>query len=260
MKLLVVGRGWTGKKVFQQLQQRNHTVELVSHQQVFDAIANNTYDWVVNCAGVTGVPNVDACEQQKEVTMMGNSVFPILLYEACNKLQQRLAHFSSGCIYQGVIDSEDAEPNFFGSTYSISKGLSDSYLKNRSVVFRIRMPFTAKEENKNLLTKLKRYAAGGKLAHSGENSLTDHDEAIRVACELLEAGVENAAYNLVNQGSINNYEIAKLLGIENAEWFEQDEFVKATAAARSTCVIPAYYGMRDVRTALESAIKSYTNQ
>lgn len=264
IKILVVGHGWTGKKVFAELQQRGVNTAIVSHDEIFDPCYGTEYykilkynidtiDWIVNCAGVTGYPNVDACEDNKQQTLEGNAIFPISLYNYCEKIGCRLAHFSSGCIYTGNIDTVDAEPNFFGSIYSISKGISDTYLKDKAVVFRIRMPFTNIDEPKNYLTKVKNYAKNAKLFDSGLNSLSDHDEAIRVACDLILENADDGAYNLVNQGSITMRQLADLMNI-NPSWFTDAEFAGATKAARSTCVIPAYEKMKPLDQALKSAL------
>lgn len=254
MAILVVGRGWTGNKVFNELVLRGHVTALCSHDAAISAIENNNWSWVVNCAGVTGSPNVDACEKDKTGTVYGNAVFPVLLHEACERNGAKLAHFSSGCIYMGDIDTVDAEPNYFGSIYSVSKGVSDLYLKDKALVFRIRMPFTSVFEPKNYLYKVLNYAKTAKLIDAGENSLTDLDEAVRVACDLIE-GNAFGPFNLVNKGSVNMHELAELLGI-NPQWFTPEEFRSSTAAGRSTCTIPAYDGMSDVTVALSKAIKS----
>ena len=253
MRILVVGRGWTGNKMIAELSSRGHNVFSCAHTDAFDMLGSIAVDWVVNCAGVTGVPNVDACELDKQNTISGNAIYPALLHVACERRQIRFSHFSSGCIYQGNIDSVDAEPNFFGSTYSISKGISDVHLKDKAQVYRIRMPFTGIDEPKNYLTKVLKYAKTGKLIDSGYNSLTDLDEAVRVACDLIEAGKPNGYYNLVNSGSITMHELMDMFGM-SVEWFTDEEFKAVTLADRSTCTIPAYEGMSDVKTALSNAI------
>jgi len=254
MHFLVVGRGWTGKKVFKELLQRGHVVTFCSHEDAIDTIERNKFDWVVNCAGKTGTPNVDACELDKQGTIDANAIFPALLANACG-WGTRLAHFSSGCIYMGDIDDVDASPNYFGSIYSVSKGVSDVYLGDKAQVYRIRMPFTGVNESKNYLTKVYNYAKHGKLIDAGENSLTDLDEAVSVACNLMEEHEPNGYYNLVNKGSVNMHELADLMKID-PQWYTPEEFKAATAAGRSTCTIPAYEGMSDIRDALKNAIAS----
>jgi dTDP-4-dehydrorhamnose reductase len=253
MRILVVGRGWTGNKMSTELSSRGHRVFTSSHDAAIDILGSIHVDWVVNCAGVTGVPNVDACELDQQNTISGNAIYPALLHDICERRHIRFSHFSSGCIYQGNIDSVDATPNFFGSTYSISKGISDVHLKDKAQVYRIRMPFTGIDEPKNYLTKVLKYARTGKLIDSGHNSLTDLDEAVRVACDLIETGKPNGYYNLVNSGSITMHELMDMFGM-SVEWFTDEEFKAVTLADRSTCTIPAYEGMSDVKIALSKAV------
>jgi dTDP-4-dehydrorhamnose reductase len=256
MKIMVIGHGWTGEKMNFELSNRGHDVQIYSHNTGIFALSQG-WDWVVNCAGVTGFPNVDACESNKIETIEGNALFPLQLAEECQLENIKLAHFSSGCIYQGNINNEMADPNFFGSIYSITKGISDKELKHKALVFRIRMPFTGENESKNYLTKVLKYAQTAKLIDAGDNSLTDHNEAVQVACDLIEEG-ETGPWNLVNRGVINMHELAEMLGVK-PEWFTPEEFAKATAAARSTCTIPSTTRMRPVRDALEYAIKRIKN-
>lgn len=252
MKILLVGRGWVGTKMYKELIKRGHSLTFVSHTTAFHMVETNSYDWVVNTAGVTGTPNVDACELDKFNTFQGNSLYPIELYEACKSVGVNFSHFSSGCIYEGNIDSADTNPNFFGSTYSISKGISDTYLKDKAQVYRIRMPFTAFDEPKNFLTKVIKYAKTGKLYEGGLNSLTYLDDAITVACDLIEERAPNGPYNLVNSGAVTMHDIARVFNLD-AQWFTQEEFRQATACGRSNCVIPPHSTMPNVFDRLELA-------
>lgn len=254
MKVLVVGRGWTGMKVFNEFNGQGVDTQITNHGGL-DGYDLAGFDWVVNCAGVTGLPNVDACEDDPQSTYHGNALFPIRLRQRLQGMPTRLAHFSSGCIYQGSIDSVDAEPNFFGSTYSTSKGISDSVLKVNSVVFRIRMPFTNKHESKNYLSKVKNYAVNGVLYDGGPNSLTDHDEAIGLGVGLILKNTPDGAYNLVNQGAVDLKWIIDRMELPNQPtWVDAKEFAKITRCQRSNCVIPAHPMMSDVQQALERAI------
>lgn len=255
MKILVVGRGWTGTKVIDQLTKLKHEVVAVSHVSVFDLLDKQKFDWVINCAGITGTPNVDACEHNKLATYYANALFPIELYHACEKLHIRFGHVSSGCIYQGMITDVDADPNYFGSTYSISKGLSDTYLKDKAQVYRIRMPFTGVNESKNYLVKVRNYATTAKLIEGGSNSLTDLDEATQVIAHLITTHQPNGAYNLVNAGNITMHELIDMMGIVG-EWYTDEEFQSVTLAGRSNCVIPSYSHMRPLKDALTQAIQT----
>lgn len=255
MNILVIGRGWVGRKMFDQLILNGHVVTMCPHYKAFDAIRTHRYDWVVNCGGLTGSPNVDACENMKQETMYANAIFPVKLYEECVNEGMRFAHFSSGCIYEGNIDDEYADPNFFGSTYSISKGVSDILLKEKALLFRVRLPFSGDYEAKNLFYKLYNYAKNGKLVDGGLNSITDIDEAVEHACDLIERDADGP-YNLVNWDPVNTHDIVEMMGIQ-AEWFTPEEFKNATAARRSNCVIPAYEKMSPVKVALAKRIAEF---
>lgn len=255
MKVLVVGRGWTGKKVHKELISRGLYADLCSSAEAFTAVKFGYYYWVINCAGVTGVPNVDACEDNPKLTMDGNATFPILLQRAVEQKGARFMHWSSGCIYQGKIDSVDALPNFFGSIYSISKGVSDTYLRDKAVVIRIRMPFSSVSEDKNLINKILKYANNGSLYNTGQNSMTDHDEAVRISVDLLTEDVPNGPYNLVNTGTLDMYEISKIMTMQNVKWKTTEEFLASVKCQRSTCQIPSYKAMRPLKQAFDEALR-----
>lgn len=252
MKILLVGRGWVGTKMYLELTKRGHSLTFVSNTTAFHMLETVKFDWVVNAAGVTGTPNVDACELDKFNTFRGNTLYPIELYEASKAAGVNFSHFSSGCIYEGDIPSADTNPNFFGSTYSISKGISDTYLKDKAQVYRIRMPFTAFDEPKNFLTKVIKYAKTGKLYEGGLNSLTYLDDAITVACDLIEEGAPAGPYNLVNSGAATMHDITRIFKLD-PQWFTAEEFRAATACGRSNCVIPAHPKMPPVLDRLELA-------
>ena len=58
-------------------------------------------DFLINAAGYTGKPNVDACELHKTECLFGNAVLPGRIAEACSAAGVPWGHVSSGCIYTG---------------------------------------------------------------------------------------------------------------------------------------------------------------
>lgn len=56
---------------------------------------------IINCAGHTGKPNVDACEEQKAECLQGNAVMPALIREVAREKGLVFGHVSSGCIFTG---------------------------------------------------------------------------------------------------------------------------------------------------------------
>lgn len=240
--MVVIGTGWVGTKMAALLNCR-----AITHQMAeFESFRGE--DWVINCAGKTGKPNVDACERDRADTVWANSFFPLRLHEMATKAGARFAHFSSGCIYQGGPHEADSTPNFLASTYSSSKAVSDQILKDRALVFRIRMPFDGSGHAKCLLTKLRHYAKHGSLIDA-VNSMSDINEMTGIAAGLIKAGAPNGPYNLVNSGTISNREIVSAMGW-TAQWFTDEEFAAVTQCKRSTCELIPNVKVRDIRDAI----------
>ncbi len=57
--------------------------------------------FVINCAGYTGKPNVDACELDKGNCLDGNAILPAVIRDVCGELGIGWGHVSSGCIFSG---------------------------------------------------------------------------------------------------------------------------------------------------------------
>ena len=64
-------------------------------------LVSNQSSFLINCAGYTGKPNVDACESAKYESLQGNAVLPGIIREVCEDLKIPWGHVSSGCIYSG---------------------------------------------------------------------------------------------------------------------------------------------------------------
>ena len=126
-------------------------------------LASNQSKIVINCAGFTGKPNVDACELVKYECLQGNAVLPCIIREVCEDLKIPWGHISSGCIYSGRRDdgkgwTEEDEPNFSFrsppcSFYSGSKALGEEVLEGAEncFVWRLRIPFNHESNPRNYL-------------------------------------------------------------------------------------------------------------
>ena len=57
--------------------------------------------FLINAAGYTGKPNVDACELAKADCLNGNAVLPGTIRQVCEDLKITWGHVSSGCIFSG---------------------------------------------------------------------------------------------------------------------------------------------------------------
>ncbi len=84
---------------------------------------------VFNCAGQTGRPNVDWCEDHKEETIRSNVIGTLNLTDCCFLKGVHITVFATGCIYaydeehpmggKGYVETDKS--NFAGSFYSETK-------------------------------------------------------------------------------------------------------------------------------------------
>ena len=101
--------------------------------------------FLINAAGYTGKPNVDACELHKHECLFGNGVLPGIVADACMDVGVPWGHVSSGCIYTGARAdgkgfTETDVPNFTFRTnncsfYSGTKALGEEVLAGKSQVY-----------------------------------------------------------------------------------------------------------------------------
>ncbi|MBL9126973.1 MAG: sugar nucleotide-binding protein, partial [Verrucomicrobiales bacterium] len=82
-------RGWTGRVV------RRSEVDYTRFGPVVRLLRDSKPAFVVNCAGFTGKPNVDACESQQSETLLGNVALPLTLAQACEAAGVPWGHVSS---------------------------------------------------------------------------------------------------------------------------------------------------------------------
>ena len=97
-------------------------------------------DVVINCAGFTGRPHIDQCEDMKAETIKANICLPAMLSDVCADHGVRFVHISSGCIFQGSGNYDEGDkPASQLSFYSQTKWLAEQCV--RGLILRIRMPF-----------------------------------------------------------------------------------------------------------------------
>lgn len=257
--ITLIGHGYIGAAIARHLCNSGLTFNWITHTTPLPPGTTS----VINAAGYTGSPNVDACEIHKEDTIAGNVVWPLQLERACPDIP--VVHISSGCIYTGYKDGgwlETDKPNFSfdnGSFYSGSKALGQELLEpylQKSYLLRIRMPFGDVHHPKNFLTKMVKYR---KLV-SYENSLSHIDDVAGFAVYCTSGDrPPPGIYNLCNPGSSNAREIIGLMGIQK-EWFTEEEFMAAVDAPRSNCVlnvdklVDTWYPVQSLNLRLRTAI------
>jgi len=239
-------------------------------------LASNQSKFLINCAGFTGKPNVDACESAKYESLQGNAVLPGILREVCEDLNIPWGHVSSGCIYSGRREdgggwSEEDEPNFSFrsppcSFYSGTKALGEEVLEGAEncFVWRLRIPFNHEPSPRNYLQKLLNY----ENLLEAENSVSHLEEFCQKCIECFTKEVEPGIYNMSNPGSINTRQVTEWMideGLTDKQFkffdSEDDFMSKAAIAPRSNCVLDttkaekAGIGMRPVGEAMIDSIR-----
>lgn len=261
MILLLGSTGYVGQAYQQFLQTNNiaHTslsrsaVDYTNPQVLRDYLKQHSFTFLINAAGYTGKPNVDACEIYKTECLHGNAVFPGTVREVCDELKLPWGHVSSGCIFTGRNPdgsgfSETDAPNFSFrqnncSWYSGTKALGEEILEGAEdcYVWRLRIPFDHRDNPRNYLTKLLRYE---KLLDA-ENSVSELHEFVEVTYRTWEKRLAPGIYNITNPGSITTRQVTQWIeesGIAPKKVFQyfetEEEFLKVAAKTpRSNCVL-----------------------
>jgi dTDP-4-dehydrorhamnose reductase len=235
-------------------------------------------EFLINAAGYTGKPNVDACELHKAECLLGNAVLPGLVGQACEDAGVPWGHVSSGCIYSGDGPggkgfTELDPPNFtfranHCSFYSGTKGLGEEVLAGRPnhYVWRLRIPFDNVDTPRNFLTKLMRYP---RLLEA-TNSISQLEEFVESTLACWTKRVPFGTYNVTNPGKVTTREVVDLIrrsGVCKKEFSffsDEAEFMKLAAKTpRSNCVMDssklAGVGIRltPVREAIERDLKAW---
>lgn len=214
---------------------------------------------VVNCAGMTGRPNIDECETKKGECVEANIALPVNLSRVCAAYDIRFVHISSGCIYQGLDKREDDAPDEPMSFYSRCKWMAEQAVTG--YVLRIRMPFGYDDNPRSFISKIMRYPR----LISEENSLTFLPDLVKATAALLDTAVDPGVYNVVNDGAVTHRDIVEIFN-RNGHPFWSPEFIRTedlgTLAPRSNCTLNTeklsrVYRMPNVRARLVDVAKMW---
>lgn len=241
MKILIFGKGYIGNRCKEAWGEEAVLSEcyVKSAQDALDEIRKHQPDAVLNAAGVRGVPNVDWCEDHQMKTILGNTVMPLLLAQACQEAGVYLLHMGSGCIFYGDSPHEDKawREEDFGNprpVYSRTKWAADlalSTLPNVGIG-RIRMPIDWKPSAGNLIDKL----ASFPKVIDVENSVTIVDDMINVFYQMMEKRAEGI-FHVTNPGTMKHRELIGLYEemidpTHHCEWIPNDELVSQGLAKK----------------------------
>src|SRR6185295_18638229 len=110
MIILLGATGYIGQAFATALQKRGTPFTPLSRKEVdyprFETLLaflrEHKPAFLINAAGYTGKPNVDACEDHKADTLAGNTLLPQTIAHACAAADVPWGHVSSGCIFTGA--------------------------------------------------------------------------------------------------------------------------------------------------------------
>jgi len=253
MILLLGGSGYIGQAFARELARRQWRFASVARGGVdytrFDILLEFLRRakpaFVINAAGYTGRPNVDACEDRKAETLAGNTLLPVTVAHACAAVGVPWGHVSSGCIYDGakitVADetrvvkdlttpelrerlatspetvrgfTEADTPNFSFrqppcSFYSGTKALAEEAVGaiGQCYLWRMRIPFDEQDGPRNYLSKVQRYAK----VYDNANSISHRGDFAKACLDLWERRAPFGIYNVTNPGFITTRQAVGLI-------------------------------------------------
>jgi len=249
MILLLGASGYIGQAFGRELQRRKWPFTPLSRKEVnytrFDVLLEylrkNKPELLVNVAGYTGKPNVDACEVAKADTLAGNALLPQTIAQACAVCGIPWGHVSSGCVFSGAkvtlngrsrvekdltqpelrslvekspeaihgFDETD-QPNFTFrdlpcSFYSGTKALGEEAIAGvgQSYIWRLRIPFDEFDNLRNYLSKVQRYAK----VYDNVNSISHRGDFARACLDLWERHAPFGIYNVTNPGFVTTRQV-----------------------------------------------------
>lgn len=280
MKILILGKGYIGNYLAITETDINHEIIHISKSDLnyedpnifkdFLEKESNKFDWIINCSGYTGKPNVEACESNKEICYHYNVTVPLYITKVANSFRIPIIHIGSGCIYDGYSQdyTEEDLPNFgadsqFSSFYSKTKDTFEKLSQHlERYIFRIRIPFNGIPEPKNYIWKLLHYDN----LISEPNSVTNIDDLRTFLYKFIEIKRPFGIYNVTNKGSIEAKEVVEILksyGLDNPKW----NFVSVKDAnfkiGRSNCILDTSkienmaIELPDVKESFKKSINTY---
>jgi len=231
-------------------------------------------DFLINAAGYTGKPNVDACETHRADTLQGNTLFPAMVAHACAAQGVAFGHVSSGCIYAGAKIAgrveedlttpecralfkenpgaicgftENVEPNFTFrrppcSFYSGTKALAEEALGTAGshYIWRLRIPFDQFDNPRNYLSKVQNYPK----VYENVNSLSHRGDFVAACLDLWQRRAPFGTYNMTNPGFVSTRQVVEMIQriLKPARpfefWADDREFYRLAAKTpRSNCVL-----------------------
>jgi nucleoside-diphosphate-sugar epimerase len=160
-----------------------------------------------------GCNTIDYLEQSRDkllINIRDNMTAPLHLARLADELDIHFMYLGTGCIYTYKDDkkifTEDDKPNFFGSSYSIVKGITDQEIRMYKNVLqlRIRMPIVDFSHPRNFIDKIVSYAK----IQSIPNSMTVLPDMFPIMEKMIDMKT-TGTFNMTNPGVIDHDWILK---------------------------------------------------
>ena len=253
MILLLGASGCLGQAFCRELRRRGlafvplsrGALDYTQFDLLFEYVRKLRPSFLINAAGYSGRPNVDACEEERMTTFLANTILPQTIAQVCTATNTPWGHVSSGCIYTGAKIFEegrmrvvtnlnapevrrlfDAQPErFFGFTEfeppnftfrrlpcsfcSGTKALAEEVLRDvaQCYLWRPRIPFGEADDPCNLFSKLWYYPK----VYDHVTSLSHRDDFARASLDLWERHAPFGAYNITNPGAVSTRQVVEMM-------------------------------------------------
>jgi 3,5-epimerase/4-reductase len=240
---------------------------------------------IINCMAFICKPSVEANDDHKCSTILGNVVLPAQLTSLAAAHGLPLAHISTGCLWfdppatnsqspstYRKFDEED-EPDLTFDTgagwYVGSKELAERVVRQyeKHWICRIRLPFDNVDGPRNYLSKLLSF----ERVVDVRNSMTHRGDFVNACLDMIEKGVPFGTYNMTAPGAMWTHDIMEQLcrfGLRTAwkTWPAQDFMKTHRRTPMSVCeldcskLLAAGIKMRPVQEAVEDSIRNWRSQ
>jgi dTDP-4-dehydrorhamnose reductase len=277
MILLLGSTGYIGQAFAQELQRRGKDfiaptrkeLDYTRFETLLKLLRDRRPEFLVNAAGYTGKPNVDACEIARADTLQGNTLFPQTIAHACATEKIPWGHVSSGCIFAGAKITENGgtriekdlttpavrelflkspdkftgfneteDPNFSFrslpcSFYSGTKALGEEAIHSvgQNYIWRLRIPFDQFDNPRNYLSKIQNYPK----VYENINSLSHRADFVRACLDLWERRAPFGIYNVTNPGAVATSQVVAMIerilkpNRKFEFWANDEEFYRVAA-------------------------------
>lgn len=269
--------GWIGSKIIKLLieqEQIIHTSKyrLEQRESITKEIDIFKPDYVINCAGATGRPNVDWCEDNKQITVRTNILGVLNLVDVCFLKNIPLTNIGTGCIFtydeehpveSGKGFKEEDKANFFGSFYSKTRAHLEPLIEcyPNLLHLRFRMPISDDLNPRNFIRKITQYEKVVNIP----NSMTVLHDLLPIAIEMTKRGCRGI-YNFTNPGTISHNQILELYKKyidPNFTWInftekEQNQILKAKRSNNeldSSKLLQEFPNIPSIDVAIEECFK-----